>query len=69
MKTFKIMLVAIAIWIALPSIAQEIQPAEVKMHMKRVADWQIEHYGDTYSNKKVAHHPLIGPTEPYMWVW
>ncbi|ALJ05224.1 glycosyl hydrolase family 88 [Pseudalgibacter alginicilyticus] len=40
------------------SQAQEIKPSEVKKVMKRVADWQIEHFRDTYSNKKEPHHPL-----------
>jgi unsaturated rhamnogalacturonyl hydrolase len=38
--------------------AQTINPADVKKDMKRVADWQIEHYRDTYSNKNTPHHPL-----------
>lgn len=49
---------AIAICLALPSYAQDIKPAEVKKEMKRVADWQIQHFTDAYSNKKVPHHPL-----------
>lgn len=40
------------------SFAQDLKPEEVKAHMKRVADWQIEHFRDTYSNKEKAHHPL-----------
>ncbi|MEM9848658.1 MAG: glycoside hydrolase family 88 protein [Bacteroidota bacterium] len=38
-------------------VAQEIKPAEVKAVMQKVADWQIDHYRDTY-NKKKPHHPL-----------
>lgn len=38
--------------------AQKIKPAEVKQAMKKVADWQIEHYQDLYSDHKVPHHPL-----------
>ena len=49
---------ALAICIALPSFAQDIKPADVKKDMKRVADWQIQHFMDTYSNRKVPHHPL-----------
>src|SRR5690554_2065800 len=37
--------------------AQTINPADVKKDMKRVADWQIEHYRDIY-NGKAPHHPL-----------
>ena len=38
--------------------AEEIQPEEVKKMMKKVADWQIEHFKDAYSNKKEPHHEL-----------
>jgi len=38
--------------------AEEIKPEEVKMVMKRVADWQIEHFNDCYSGKKEPHHEL-----------
>jgi len=37
--------------------AQEIKPAEVKQIMKKVADWQIEHYRDSYTRNE-PHHPL-----------
>ena len=40
------------------SIAQSINPEEVKKDMKRVADWQIAHFRDNYSSRKVPHHPL-----------
>lgn len=38
-------------------LAQSIKPQEVKDVMKRVADWQIVHINDSYSNDK-PHHPL-----------
>ena len=38
--------------------AQTINPDEVKVHMKRVADWQIEHFSDTFSGREKPHHPL-----------
>ncbi len=38
--------------------AQDMEPDNVKAVMKRVADWQIEHYRDTYSSRKTPHHPL-----------
>lgn len=38
--------------------AQEIKPLEVKKIMKKVADWQIDHFDDLYSGRKKAHHPL-----------
>ena len=40
------------------SVAQDITPKSVKKEMKRVADWQIEHFRDTYSNRDKPHHPL-----------
>lgn len=42
----------------LVSFSQELNPETVKNDMKRVADWQIEHFSDTYSNRKEPHHPL-----------
>ena len=37
--------------------AQDIKPVEVKANMKRVADWQIEHFHESYS-RNTPHHPL-----------
>lgn len=39
------------------SIAQEVKLQEVKEIMEKVADWQIDHFRDSYSRKK-PHHPL-----------
>lgn len=38
--------------------AQDIKPVQVKKDMKRVADWQIEHYKDNFSGRKKPHHEL-----------
>ena len=38
--------------------AEDINPEEVKMVMKRVADWQIEHFNDCYSGNEKPHHQL-----------
>jgi unsaturated rhamnogalacturonyl hydrolase len=38
--------------------AQEIKPAEVKEVMKQVADWQIEHFDESYSGREKPHHQL-----------
>ena len=38
--------------------AQEIKPQAVKEIMEKVADWQIEHFRDTYSGRDKPHHPL-----------
>lgn len=43
---------------SIPSFAQSLDAADVKTKMKRVADWQIEHFKDTYSGRKEPHHPL-----------
>jgi len=53
-----IFLVLIVVLLNHISFAQPIEPEEVKKDMKRVADWQIEHFRDTYSNRKEPHHPL-----------
>ncbi len=50
--------VLILVSFTLISSAQQIKPEEVKTDMKRVADWQIEHFKDTYSSRKEPHHPL-----------
>ncbi len=38
--------------------AQDIKPSEVKTAMEKVANWQIEHFRDTYSGREKPHHPL-----------
>ena len=57
MKLFQLAIVALLLS-AFSLSAQDINPDEVKKNMKRVADWQIEHYRDTYSGRKKPHHPL-----------
>lgn len=37
--------------------AQEIVPSEIKKIMEQVADWQINHFNDSYSRNE-RHHPL-----------
>lgn len=39
------------------TFGQSIKPEEVKKNMKRVADWQIEHFDEPYTFKD-PHHPL-----------
>ena len=58
MKTIKFILAISIIALANYAQAQEIKPTEVKEIMKRVADWQIDHYRDTYSGRDNPHHPL-----------
>ncbi len=38
--------------------AQQIRPSEVKQVMEKVANWQMDHYRDTYSGREEPHHPL-----------
>jgi len=38
--------------------AQEIKPGEVKEIMIKVADWQMKHFEETYSEQIEDHHPL-----------
>ena len=40
------------------SFAQTPTPEDVKKEMKRVADWQIAHFDQAYSNPDRPHHPL-----------
>ncbi|WP_318345447.1 glycoside hydrolase family 88/105 protein [Flagellimonas baculiformis] len=39
------------------SLAQDTKPEEVKSIMKKVADWQIEHFRDAFTYEN-PHHPL-----------
>ena len=55
MKTFHLLL--ISLFFGHLSFAQDIKPQEVRNIMKKVADWQMDHINDSYSNKK-PHHPL-----------
>jgi len=53
-----IKLTIIAFFLSVVSIsAQDINPGGVKKEMKRLADWQIEHFRDSYYQNK-PHHPL-----------
>lgn len=52
--TFLIILIFCAVF----TKAQNTTPENVKNNMKRVADWQIEHFRDKYSNPNNPHHPL-----------
>jgi len=38
------------------SQSKSIHPLEVRKQMQRVADWQIVHFKDTFSNRKKPHH-------------
>ncbi len=58
MKKKVLILMVLVLCFALPSLAQDIKPEEVKKEMKRVADWQIAHFRESYSNRKEPHHPL-----------
>ena len=58
MRTLKIFMTVAVFAIANLSQAQEIKPIEVKKAMEKVADWQIEHIADLYSEYKKPHHPL-----------
>ncbi len=58
MKTIQRFIVHGIALMTIVSQAQDIKPAEVKHVMQRVADWQIAHYSDLYSDRKEPHHPL-----------
>tara|TARA_R100001369_G_scaffold91430_1_gene132714 strand:+ start:4556 stop:5659 length:1104 start_codon:yes stop_codon:yes gene_type:complete len=55
MKTFQLLLISLLLGHL--CFAQDIKPQEVRNIMKKVADWQMDHINDSYSNKK-PHHPL-----------
>ena len=57
MKRLKSTAVVTMVLLCTTSFAQLIKPEQVKKNMKRVADWQIEHFRDAsyYEN---LHHPL-----------
>jgi len=40
------------------SQAQDINPVDIKNVMRKVANWQIEHFQDLYSGYNEPHHPL-----------
>jgi len=58
MKLFKIFTTALMFALTTLSQAQNIKPSEVKTVLKKVADWQIEHFEDLYSEHTKPHHPL-----------
>lgn len=58
MNRLKIAAVIATAFLCTTTFAQLIKPEEVKKNMKRVADWQIEHFDDNYSGYNKPHHPL-----------
>ncbi|MDB2607056.1 glycoside hydrolase family 88 protein [Zobellia sp.] len=58
MKTFTSFMFVLLFTVAAFAQAQEIKPIEVKKIMKKVADWQIDHFRDSYSGYEKPHHPL-----------
>lgn len=58
MKGVKTIALLTLLLFAVRTEAQEIKPKEVRAVMKKVADWQIDHYRDAYSGYTEPHHPL-----------
>ncbi|ANW96023.1 hypothetical protein AXE80_06890 [Wenyingzhuangia fucanilytica] len=57
MRIFKFYFLLITLGLGGFSIeAQSIDPTSVRDKMQRVANWQIEHFRDTYSGRKKPHH-------------
>ena len=54
----QIFLALIIISLKITGFSQTLKPEDVKKDMKRVADWQIEHFNQYYSNSNKPHHPL-----------
>lgn len=57
MNRIKITAVVATALLCTTTFAQKIKPEEVKKNMKRVADWQIEHFDESYTFND-PHHPL-----------
>jgi len=58
MNILKSAVVVSTILLCTTTFGQSIKPEEVKKNMKRVADWQIEHFDEPYSLGNKPHHPL-----------
>jgi len=58
MKTLQCIITTYILVISSISQAQDIQPKEVKEIMQKVADWQIDHFQDSFSGYNRPHHPL-----------
>jgi len=58
MKISKLFIMASVFAITTLSQAQDIKPNEVKKVLKKVADWQIDHFQDLYSGYTKPHHAL-----------
>lgn len=56
MRLSKFILLSLLLLFMQPGFSQSIKPEEVKKEMKRVADWQIEHFKDCFSGRDKAHH-------------
>ena len=56
MRRRKLFVAIIALFLSGVLSAQDINPSSVKKNMKRVADWQIEHFRECYSGNKKPHH-------------
>jgi len=52
----KLLYILIGTFFAIQSYSQSINPLTVREQMQRVADWQIEHFRDTYSDREKPHH-------------
>lgn len=57
-KDIKIILLVVALMVVstISVEAQSIKPRKVKKAMKQVAEWQMEHFRDTYSGRDKPHH-------------
>ena len=58
MKSIRNILASTVLAISFISTAQDIKPNEVEQIMKKVADWQIDHFDGLYSGHTKPHHPL-----------
>ncbi|WP_298368352.1 glycoside hydrolase family 88 protein [uncultured Lutibacter sp.] len=57
MKFYKHLLILLVLFgVTFSTQSQTIKPIAVKKEMKKVANWQIEHFRETYSGRKKPHH-------------
>jgi unsaturated rhamnogalacturonyl hydrolase len=67
MKNQKVLITVIFVFVAASLWAQNIDPEQVKKDMKRVADWQIEHFDDVF-NTKIREHDDLDWTKGALYV-
>lgn len=68
MNNIKLIAMLMLLSLSASSFAQKIKPNKVKKEMQRVADWQIEHFRDTFSLKHNKPHHIADWTNAALYV-